>query len=61
MRDSHIISGSEDGSMYIYNLINSEFEQRLNCHSKALSALDVHESGSVLTGSHDGTLAYWKV
>lgn len=61
VRDSHILTGSEDGGLYIYNILNSEYEQRLPCHSKPLSALAVHEQGGIVTAGHEGLVYWWKL
>lgn len=57
--DSHIITGSEDGGLYFYNLVKTEFERRLDAGGKVSSAMALHVNGSFATGNHEGEVLFW--
>lgn len=60
IRDTHLMTGSADGSLFIYDLMKPKPIRQIKAHEKVLSAMDLHESGGLVTASHDGTVAYWK-
>jgi len=58
--DSHIISGSEDGVIYIYDILQSKAILRLKNHLRPVSSIDMSPlRNSFLSGSHDGTCTFW--
>lgn len=59
--DTHLITGSSEGMLYIYDIMKSTPVKSYQAHTKVLSALDWHETGGVVSGSHDGSLCYWKI
>jgi mitogen-activated protein kinase organizer 1 len=61
IRDSHIISGAEDGKIYIYDILKKEPIKSIQAHEKVLSTLDFHEFGGMVSASHDGSVSYWKI
>jgi WD40 repeat protein len=56
-----MITGAADGKLYIYDIMKQRPIKSIAAHEKVLSALDLHESGGMISGSHDGTIAYWKI
>lgn len=60
-KDTHMITGAADGKLYIYDIMKKDPIKSISAHEKVLSALDLHESGGMISGSHDGTIAYWKI
>lgn len=61
IKDTHLITGSSDGKLYIYDLMKKNPVKSIQAHDKVLSALDLHEQGGLVSASHDGTLCYWKI
>jgi WD40 repeat protein len=59
--DSHIYSGSVDGSLYIYDLLKSEPFKIVKITDQPLSGLDMHADGGVGIGAHDGNVFYAKI
>lgn len=60
--DSHVIGGSEDASIFIWELVSAECVGVLKGHTAPVCALAVHpelSSMAVLSGSHDGTARLW--
>jgi hypothetical protein len=35
--------------------------KEIAAHEKVLSAIDLHDSGAMVTASHDGSINYWKL
>ena len=60
-RDSHLLTGSADGKLYVYDLMKKQPVKSIQAHSSVLSAISVHETGGMVTASHDGTVCYWKM
>lgn len=62
--DSHIIFGSQDGNIYIYEYQNSSIElaKILGGHKGPVTSLSVHPSGKILLSlSSDGTMRTWNL
>ncbi len=59
--DTHIYSGSADGKLYIYDILRSEPFRIINVSNYAVSGLDVHASGGLIAGDHNGNIYYWKL
>lgn len=57
--DSHVISGSTDGKLFIFDLMKSKPVGSISVSPKALSGLDVHDH-TLVVGSHDGNLYFSK-
>ena len=58
--DQHVVSGSEDGSLFIWNLLNGQQKRSMKAHYKCLSSLSCHPSKDiVVTASADGTAKSW--
>ena len=60
-RDSHLITGSVDGKLHIYDLMKKQPVKSIPAHKEVLSAIGIHEAGGMATASHDGTVCYWKL
>jgi hypothetical protein len=41
-RDTHMLTGSEEGKLYIYDLMKKQPIRSIQAHKKVLSALDLH-------------------
>jgi len=58
--DSQIISGSEDGVIYIYDVLQGKAILRLKNHLRTVSAIDISpQKNSFISGSFDGTVTFW--
>ena len=63
--DASIVCGSEDGSVFIWDLVEGQVSTRISsAHSKAVSCVDLARRGGVgdealLTASFDGTAKLW--
>ncbi|KAJ4456289.1 putative Eukaryotic translation initiation factor 3 subunit I [Paratrimastix pyriformis] len=55
-----IVTGLEDGTIFVWNLKNREITHRIPAHSKAISCIAVGKNGTgFLTTSHDGFAHLW--
>ena len=55
-----IVSGSEDGKVYIYDLQSRQVRQTLDSHSQAVLAVDAHRSLELIgSGGIDKTVRFW--
>ena len=55
-----IVSGSEDGKVYIYDLQSRQIRQTLDSHSQAVLAIDAHRSLELIgSGGIDKTVRFW--
>jgi len=58
--DSLILSGSEDGIIYIYDVLTGKPKLRLKNHLRAISALDMApKKDTFASASFDGTVTIW--
>jgi mitogen-activated protein kinase organizer 1 len=54
--DAYVVSGSEDGKVYIWDLVEGNVVNTLSGHTKAVSSVAYHPKESMLVSvSHDGT------
>jgi mitogen-activated protein kinase organizer 1 len=60
-KDAYVISGSEDGSLLIWDLLQNAPLQRLEAHTKYVPSICIHprEPTHLISASFDGTLAFW--
>lgn len=59
--DAHIISGSEDKDIVIWNLVEGDVVHRLKGHTMCVCSVDYHPKDPVLvSSSFDGTVRCWK-
>ena len=56
-----IISGSADGTIYSWNILDSSKNQQWKGHKDAVSSIAVVNREFILSGSHDGTLRLWNI
>ncbi|KAJ6225363.1 hypothetical protein RDWZM_003908 [Blomia tropicalis] len=61
MNDSFIVSGSEDGAIYIWSLLEASIETKLTHPHKVVHTLDVHPSELELISSGDNMLHVWSL
>eukprot|EP00158_Paraphelidium_tribonemae_P009619 Partr_v1_DN28910_c0_g1_i2_m25422 putative wd repeat len=58
--DAHVISGSEDGCIYVWDLVDESVVATLRKHSRAVLTLAQHPTEPILiSGSTDGTVVIW--
>ena len=55
-----IISGSEDGYIYIYDIVKGNCVEKLKNHCRAVSCIDLNsQKNSFISAGHDNTATYW--
>ena len=59
--DSHMMTGSVEGKLHIYDLMKSAPVQSIQAHRSVLSSIGIHEQGGMVTAAHDGSIAYWSL
>lgn len=60
--DSHIISGSEDNYIYIYDILKENYVKKLKNHCRNISFIDVSpEKTKFLSASFDNTITQWSL
>jgi mitogen-activated protein kinase organizer 1 len=58
--DKFIIGGSENGDVYMWDLMTADIAVQTNAHKKALSSIAVHPKQLIfLTASYDRTVRCW--
>ena len=58
--DAHVLSGSEDGRVLAWRLVEGAVAVTLRAHKRAVCSLACHPTEScVLAASHDGTVSVW--
>jgi len=58
--EAHVLSGSEDGKIYIWKIVEATLVHTLQAHSKEVVSLDYHPNDvSLLSASADGTIKLW--
>ena len=58
--DSKVLSGSEEGTLHVWDLVEGKQLLKKRVHAGPVVALCCHpKSSAVLTGSHDGTCKLW--
>lgn len=59
--DAHIVSGSEDNAVYIWDMVDNKIVQKLSGHNKMVCGISCHASElCLLSSSVDGTIRVWK-
>ena len=59
--DSHVLGGSEDGSLHVWDLVDARCVYKLRAHAGAVSAVSCDPSrDELLTASHDGAVKLWE-
>ncbi|KAK8810028.1 hypothetical protein WA538_003580, partial [Blastocystis sp. DL] len=58
--DEYIITGSENGKVYFYDLISTKVHHTLEYHDKPISSIRQHpENRTLLVASFDGIVSVW--
>lgn len=58
--DSHVISGSEDGFIYIWDFVTAKVVRKLKGHTGTVSSVAYHPTmATCLSASFDGTIRFW--
>ncbi|KAI8606312.1 WD repeat domain-containing protein 83, partial [Dissophora ornata] len=58
--DAYVLSGSEDGKIYIWDLIEGEVVHQIEAHSKIVSAIVYHPTeDKMCSASVDGSIKTW--
>ncbi|CAO3632891.1 unnamed protein product [Cunninghamella echinulata] len=58
--DAYVISGSEDGLIYIWDVLEGKIIKKVKSHSGTISTVDHHPSTfSFLSGGDDGIVRVW--
>lgn len=58
--DAHAITGSEDGKIYIYDVLEGHIVQKLDGHEGVTTTLDYHpENINMLSAGSDGLIHIW--
>jgi WD40 repeat protein len=56
--DKFIFTGSEDGLVYVYDLLTSTVILKLSGHTRTVISLD-YRKGKLVSGSSDGIMCIW--
>ena len=58
--DAHVVSGSESGEVFYWDLVNAKVVRRFKAHGGVVCSMAMHPEGKVLiTSSVDGTVKVW--
>ena len=60
--DAHVLSGSEDGKVYFWDLVSGEVVHTVGGHAGPVSSLAYHPKPgqhAMLTADHSGKIRYW--
>lgn len=58
--DSHVIAGSENGKIYIWDLVEGNIEEAIDAHTKPVTCVVYHPSlQCMISSSFDGTAKIW--
>lgn len=58
--DAHITSGSEDGYIYFWDLVDASVVSRFRAHTSVVTSVSYHPKNScMITSSVDGTVRVW--
>ncbi len=59
--DKNVVGTSEDGSVYVWDLVSSKLLNSTKCHQNVISSIHRHPTlNTYLTASYDGCLSAWK-
>ncbi|RKP14215.1 WD40-repeat-containing domain protein [Piptocephalis cylindrospora] len=60
--DAHVLSGSEDGRLVVWDILAGKVVRDISAHKKSVTAVAAHPKGqSVLSSSFDGSVFIWGV
>ncbi|CAM9673423.1 unnamed protein product [Pylaiella littoralis] len=58
--DAHVISGSEDGHVHVYDIVEAKVTRLLKHHKRPVCSTSYHPSEPMLlTASYDGSTVLW--
>lgn len=59
--DAHVVSGSEDGKVLFWDLVDASVVSSVKAHTAVVTSVSYHRSEScMITSSVDGTVKVWK-
>ncbi|KAI8907902.1 WD40-repeat-containing domain protein [Gorgonomyces haynaldii] len=59
--DAHVLAGSEDGKILMWDLVDASVVRTLDAHTKPVSVVTYHqEENTIVSGSLDGKAYVWK-
>nr|CAD1836819.1 unnamed protein product [Ananas comosus var. bracteatus] len=59
--DAHVVSGSEDGFIFFWDLVDASVVSSFRAHSSVVTSVSYHpKDACMLTSSVDGTVRVWK-
>ncbi|KAJ6813546.1 WD repeat domain-containing protein 83 [Iris pallida] len=59
--DAHVIGGSEDGSIYFWDLVDASVVSSFRAHTSVVTSVSYHPKDTcMITSSVDGTVRVWK-
>ena len=61
MGESHVITGSSDYTVRMWDVISGECIQIIQGHTNTVNCVHLHSSGYLLTGSFDQTVRIWDI
>ncbi|XP_010520179.1 PREDICTED: WD repeat domain-containing protein 83 [Tarenaya hassleriana] len=59
--DAHVVGGSEDGSVFFWDLVDAKVVKKFRAHSLVVTSVSYHPRDELMiTSSVDGTVRVWK-
>ncbi|PRQ49247.1 putative transcription factor WD40-like family [Rosa chinensis] len=59
--DAHVIGGSEDGSIFFWDLVDASVVSSIRAHSSVVTSVSYHpKDNCMVSSSVDGTIKVWK-
>ncbi|KAL1824867.1 hypothetical protein ACET3Z_011645 [Daucus carota] len=59
--DAHVVGGSEDGSIFFWDLVDASVVSSFRAHSSVVTSVSYHpKDNCMITASVDGTIRVWK-
>jgi WD40 repeat protein len=59
LNESYLASGSDDGTIIVWDVKKAESIQLLNVHENAVISLEILKNGNLISGSVDGSIIIW--
>ncbi|PWA91490.1 transducin/WD40 repeat-like superfamily protein [Artemisia annua] len=58
---THVVGGSEDGRIFIWDLVSKKVVSKIDAHSSAVTSVDYHPTDDcMVSASMDGSVVLWK-